>query len=80
MDLSPTNETLPCRKWGYGGKNVVINDAIVVGAQKSCTFDHLLTARYFDLAFYFLHFTFSLLVWKADFMRNTKVLRHKVHW
>lgn len=45
LDLSPTQETLPCRKWGYGGKSVIINDAVVVGAQKSCTFDHLLTAR-----------------------------------
>lgn len=44
-DLSPTQETLPCRKWGYGGKNVIINDAVVVGAQKTCTYDHLLTAR-----------------------------------
>ncbi|KAG4066663.1 hypothetical protein HA402_007299 [Bradysia odoriphaga] len=43
-DLSPGQETLPCRKWGYGGKNVIINDAVVVGAQKTCTFDHLLTA------------------------------------
>ncbi|KAJ6631749.1 Rab3 GTPase-activating protein regulatory subunit [Pseudolycoriella hygida] len=44
VDLSPSQDTLPCRKWGYGGRNVIINDAVVVGPQKTCTFDHLLTA------------------------------------
>lgn len=44
VDLPPTLEQLPCKKWAYGGKTV-INDAVVVGPQRSCTFDHLLTAR-----------------------------------
>lgn len=44
FDLSPTQETIACRKWGYGGKNVAINDTVVVGSQKSSGFDHLLTA------------------------------------
>lgn len=45
-DLSPMHEPIPCRKWSYGGsKGIVINDASVVGAQKTCAFDHLLTAR-----------------------------------
>lgn len=43
-DLSQQPEPVPCRKWSYGGKGVVINDASVVGAQKMCAFDHLLTA------------------------------------
>lgn len=41
-----TPEAIPCRKWAYGGKLVTINDTAVVGAQKTSTFDHLLTARY----------------------------------
>lgn len=45
-DMSPMQEPIACRKWSYGGsKGIVINDASVVGAQKTCAFDHLLTAR-----------------------------------
>lgn len=43
-DLSPSPDTIQCRKWGYGGKNVIINDTVVAGAQMSTGFDHLLTA------------------------------------
>lgn len=42
VDLS--QESVPCRKWSYGGKGIVINDASVVGAKKTCAFEHLLTA------------------------------------
>ncbi|XP_059616459.1 rab3 GTPase-activating protein non-catalytic subunit [Phlebotomus argentipes] len=35
-------ETIPYRKWGYGGKSTAINDSVVVGSQMTCAFDHLL--------------------------------------
>lgn len=43
-DLSPSQETIACRKWGYGGKNNTITDMAVVGPQMISAFDHLLTA------------------------------------
>lgn len=43
-DLSPSQETLMCRKWSYGGKNNAITDTVVAGAQMTSGFDHLLTA------------------------------------
>lgn len=45
FDISPTSERIPCKKWAYGVKhNMRINDSIVIGSEKSLTFDHLLTA------------------------------------
>lgn len=45
FDISPTSERIPCRKWAYGVKqNMKVNDSIVIGSEKSLTFDHLLTA------------------------------------
>uniref|UniRef100_A0A182VWH5 Rab3-GAP regulatory subunit N-terminal domain-containing protein n=1 Tax=Anopheles minimus TaxID=112268 RepID=A0A182VWH5_9DIPT len=41
--VNEAQETIACRKWSYE-KGMTIVDAIVVGPQKSCTFDHLLTA------------------------------------
>uniref|UniRef100_A0A1B0EVF1 Putative rab3 gtpase-activating protein non-catalytic subunit n=1 Tax=Lutzomyia longipalpis TaxID=7200 RepID=A0A1B0EVF1_LUTLO len=35
-------ETIPYRKWSYGGKPQVIADSVVVGSQMTCAFDHLL--------------------------------------
>uniref|UniRef100_A0A1B0FY92 Rab3 GTPase-activating protein non-catalytic subunit n=1 Tax=Phlebotomus papatasi TaxID=29031 RepID=A0A1B0FY92_PHLPP len=35
-------ESIPYRKWGYGGKCAAINDAVVVGSQMTCAFDHLM--------------------------------------
>uniref|UniRef100_A0A1L8DVY2 Putative rab3 gtpase-activating protein non-catalytic subunit n=1 Tax=Nyssomyia neivai TaxID=330878 RepID=A0A1L8DVY2_9DIPT len=36
-------ETIPYRKWSYGGKPQAIGDSVVVGSQMTCAFDHLLT-------------------------------------
>jgi Rab3 GTPase-activating protein non-catalytic subunit len=36
--------SIPCRKWGFSEKNMIVTDNIVVGPQKTCSFDHLLTA------------------------------------
>lgn len=45
FDISPTSERIPCRKWAYGVKqNMKVNDSIVIGSEKSLTFDHLLSA------------------------------------
>ncbi|XP_049285580.1 rab3 GTPase-activating protein regulatory subunit isoform X1 [Anopheles funestus] len=41
--VNEAQETIACRKWSYE-KGMTIVDAVVVGPQKSCTFDHLLTA------------------------------------
>uniref|UniRef100_A0A182K6M7 Rab3-GAP regulatory subunit N-terminal domain-containing protein n=1 Tax=Anopheles christyi TaxID=43041 RepID=A0A182K6M7_9DIPT len=41
--VNEAQETIPCRKWSYE-KGMTIADAVVVGPQKSCTYDHLLTA------------------------------------
>ncbi|XP_058455184.1 rab3 GTPase-activating protein non-catalytic subunit isoform X2 [Malaya genurostris] len=41
--VNETLEGITCRKWNYG-KNITVLDAVVVGPQKTCTFDHLLTA------------------------------------
>ncbi|XP_053681209.1 rab3 GTPase-activating protein non-catalytic subunit [Anopheles nili] len=41
--VNEAQETIACRKWSYE-KGMTIMDAVVVGPQKSCTFDHLLTA------------------------------------
>uniref|UniRef100_A0A6B2EEC5 Putative rab3 gtpase-activating protein non-catalytic subunit n=1 Tax=Phlebotomus kandelakii TaxID=1109342 RepID=A0A6B2EEC5_9DIPT len=35
-------ESIPYRKWGYGGKSSTISDSVVVGSQMTCAFDHLL--------------------------------------
>lgn len=43
-DLSPGIETVPFKKWGFDDKYGSINDSVVVGPQKTCAFDHLLTA------------------------------------
>lgn len=46
LDIASVLDSIPYRKWGYGGsKNPIINDTVVVGPQKSCTFDHLLATR-----------------------------------
>lgn len=37
-------DTVPCRKWGYNEKSGQISDTVVVGAQTSNGFDHLLSA------------------------------------
>uniref|UniRef100_A0A182Q7S3 Rab3-GAP regulatory subunit N-terminal domain-containing protein n=1 Tax=Anopheles farauti TaxID=69004 RepID=A0A182Q7S3_9DIPT len=41
--VNEAQESIACRKWSYE-KGMTIVDAVVVGPQKSCTFDHLLTA------------------------------------
>nr|XP_040223848.2 rab3 GTPase-activating protein regulatory subunit [Anopheles coluzzii] len=41
--VNEAQETIACRKWSYE-KGMTIVDAVVVGPQKSCTYDHLLTA------------------------------------
>ncbi|XP_058825550.1 rab3 GTPase-activating protein non-catalytic subunit [Topomyia yanbarensis] len=41
--VNEAQEGIACRKWNYG-KNITVQDAAVVGPQKTCTFDHLLTA------------------------------------
>ncbi|EAT38427.1 AAEL009668-PA [Aedes aegypti] len=41
--VNESQEVIACRKWNYG-KNMTVQDAVVVGPQKTCTFDHLLTA------------------------------------
>uniref|UniRef100_A0A182ILN3 Rab3-GAP regulatory subunit N-terminal domain-containing protein n=1 Tax=Anopheles atroparvus TaxID=41427 RepID=A0A182ILN3_ANOAO len=41
--INEAQESIACRKWSYE-KGMTIVDAAVVGPQKSCTFDHLLTA------------------------------------
>lgn len=43
-ELLANQEGVPCRKWAFGGKGLAINDAVAVGAHRTCTFDHLLTA------------------------------------
>ncbi|XP_055540151.1 rab3 GTPase-activating protein non-catalytic subunit isoform X2 [Wyeomyia smithii] len=41
--VNEAQESIACRKWNYG-KGINVQDAVVVGPQKTCTFDHLLTA------------------------------------
>ncbi|XP_065095056.1 rab3 GTPase-activating protein non-catalytic subunit isoform X2 [Ochlerotatus camptorhynchus] len=41
--VNEAQEVIACRKWNYE-KNMTVQDGIVVGPQKTCTFDHLLTA------------------------------------
>ncbi|XP_055614598.1 rab3 GTPase-activating protein non-catalytic subunit [Uranotaenia lowii] len=41
--VNETMESIVCRKWSYG-KSMTVQDGVVVGPQKTCTFDHLLTA------------------------------------
>lgn len=41
--VNEAQEVIACRKWNYG-KNITVQDGVVVGLQKTCTFDHLLTA------------------------------------
>ncbi|XP_053690684.1 rab3 GTPase-activating protein non-catalytic subunit isoform X2 [Sabethes cyaneus] len=41
--VNEAQESIACRKWTYG-KGMTVQDAAVVGPQKSCTFEHLLTA------------------------------------
>ncbi|XP_062561566.1 rab3 GTPase-activating protein non-catalytic subunit-like isoform X2 [Armigeres subalbatus] len=41
--VNEAQEMVACRKWNYG-KNMTVQDGVVVGPQKTCTFDHLLTA------------------------------------
>jgi Rab3 GTPase-activating protein non-catalytic subunit len=42
--VPPTAVNIPCRKWGFVEKNATVVDNVVVGSQKTCSFDHLLTA------------------------------------
>uniref|UniRef100_A0A8D8G6J4 Rab3 GTPase-activating protein regulatory subunit n=1 Tax=Culex pipiens TaxID=7175 RepID=A0A8D8G6J4_CULPI len=41
--VNEAQEVVACRKWSYG-KSMTVQDSVVVGPQKTCTFDHLLTA------------------------------------
>lgn len=41
-NISQFPDTIPCKKWEYRNRIGTINDSVVVGTQKSCTFNHLL--------------------------------------